>query len=63
MPSDNEAVRKAVDAVVRDQVPVCLRLCEPICAQSDYQVTLAWFGVPAATLTVKGVTRFAECKT
>jgi hypothetical protein len=67
MPNEKDASQsrraagEAKELVVREQVPICLSLCEPVCAQSDYQVTISLFGVSAATITVKGVTRFEEC--
>lgn len=54
---------KEMDLVVREQVPICITLCEPICATSDYQVTVALLGIPFATVGLKGLTRFAKCDT
>lgn len=52
---------KSVDVVIRDTVPVCLQMCEPVCAESDYQITVTLFGTSLATIAVKGITRLANC--
>jgi hypothetical protein len=48
--------------VVRDTVPVCIRLCEPVCADSRYEIGMTIFDKPVATITVKGTTRFYNCR-
>ncbi|MDB4947650.1 MAG: hypothetical protein JWM27_299 [Gemmatimonadetes bacterium] len=45
----------------RGEVPVCIRVCEPICARSDYGIELNIFGNPVASITVSGTTRIAAC--
>jgi hypothetical protein len=47
---------------VRDQLPVCIRLCEPICAKSDYAIGLDVFDRPVISITVRGMTRLFNCK-
>jgi hypothetical protein len=46
---------------VRGQVPVCIRLCEPICARSEYTVGITIFDRPVATISVSGETRLLNC--
>jgi hypothetical protein len=46
---------------VRGQIPVCLRVCEPICARSDYQIGITIFDRPVATISVSGETRIFNC--
>jgi len=46
---------------IRQQVPVCLRLCEPICATSEYTDNVTIFDRPVATITVAGITRLTNC--
>ena len=53
---------KPAQIVVRDTVPVCIKLCEPVCAESDYQISLTIFDRPVGTFSVKGITRFFNCK-
>lgn len=54
--------KKAADTTVRDMLPVCLRLCEPVCAESDYQITVSLFGSSVATVAIKGLTRLLNCE-
>ena len=46
----------------RQPVPLCISLCEPICARSDYTVGIAIFDNPFASITVRGMTRLFNCK-
>jgi hypothetical protein len=43
-------------------VPLCISLCEPICARSDYEITFDVFGNHVATITVRGMTRLFNCR-
>jgi len=47
--------------VFRETVPVCIKLCEPVCADSRYEVGITVFDKPVATITVQGTTRFYNC--
>lgn len=46
---------------VRNQIPVCIRLCEPICARSEYTIGITIFDRPVATISVGGETRLFNC--
>jgi hypothetical protein len=46
---------------VKGQVPICIRVCEPICAKSEYSIGITIFDRPVATITVSGQTRFFNC--
>ena len=46
---------------IRNEVPICIRLCEPICAKSEYTIGVTIFDRPVATITVAGVTRLFNC--
>ena len=48
--------------VVRDTVPVCIKLCEPICAESRYEIGVDIFDRPDAKIVVSGTTRFFNCR-
>lgn len=48
--------------IVRDTVPVCIKLCEPICADSRYEIGIDIFDRPVAKITVAGTTRFYNCR-
>ncbi len=45
-----------------DEIPVCIRICEPICAVSDYSIGIELLGQPLASIRVKGQTKLANCK-
>lgn len=42
-------------------VPVCIKVCEPICAESEYTIGIQIFDRPVATITLRGKTRIAQC--
>jgi hypothetical protein len=46
----------------RQPLPLCISLCEPICARSDYTIGIAIFDNPFASITVRGLTRLFNCK-
>ena len=48
--------------VVRNTVPVCIKLCEPICAESNYSIGIEIFDRPVAKITIGGMTRFYNCR-
>jgi hypothetical protein len=45
----------------KEPIPVCIKLCEPICARSDYTIGLNIFDNPFASITVRGITQIASC--
>jgi hypothetical protein len=61
-PNEPFHVDMSMHVDVRDQLPVCIRLCEPICVKSDYTVGLDIFDRPVATVTVRGLTRIFNCE-
>lgn len=46
----------------KDTIPVCVKLCEPICAKSDYTIGIDIFDRPVGTITLKGMTRLFNCR-
>jgi len=46
----------------REPVPLCISICEPICAQSDYTISLDIFDQPVARVLVRGLTRIFNCR-
>lgn len=46
---------------VRQDVPLCIKICEPICARSEYTIRLDIFGNPVAAITIRGLTTFFAC--
>jgi hypothetical protein len=55
----NEAAERTVS--FKGDVPVCIRVCEPICARSDYTIAVTLFDRPVASITVSGTTRIENC--
>ncbi|HEY5746196.1 MAG TPA: hypothetical protein VIU12_08990 [Chryseolinea sp.] len=43
------------------QVPLCIRICEPICAKSRYSIGINLLGQSFAEITITGVTQIANC--
>lgn len=41
----------------KEPVPICVKVCEPICARSDYRIGIEIFDRPVATITVQGITK------
>lgn len=54
-------VRMGMEVQAARPVPLCIRLCEPICVSSDYRIAVSIFDRPVMSITVRGTTRFAEC--
>lgn len=46
---------------VRQPVPVCIRLCEPICAKSDYTISVNFLDRPIGSIFIKGMTKLFPC--
>jgi hypothetical protein len=60
-PREPLGVHQLSEIAVKGQVPVCIRVCEPICARSDYEVGITIFDRPVATISVRGETRIFDC--
>src|SRR3990170_3410483 len=45
----------------RETIPLCIKLCEPVCARSDYTIAINIFDNPFASITVRGMTRLFNC--
>lgn len=46
---------------VRETLPLCIKLCEPLCARSDYTIGITLFDRPIVSITIRGVTRLFSC--
>jgi hypothetical protein len=64
-PQSAAGVNVSMDSAVtvRSEVPLCIRLCEPICAKSDYSIAITIFDRPVATIAISGLTRLFNCDT
>ena len=60
-PREPLQVQQLSEIAVKGQVPICIRVCEPICARSDYEVGITIFDRPVATISVRGETRIFNC--
>lgn len=61
-PGQRLAVDMNMSVSAREAIPVCIKLCEPICAESDYTIGITLFDRPIISITVKGVTKLANCR-
>lgn len=44
-----------------EDIPLCIKICEPICAVSDYTVGIQFLGRPLASINVRGTTKLGPC--
>jgi hypothetical protein len=61
VPQQPLQVEMAMQMSSRDPVKLCVSVCEPICAQSDYTIGIDIFDRPVASITVRGTTRLFNC--
>ena len=54
-------VRMRLEVASRAPVALCLDVCEPICATSDYRVGVDVFDQSVAAVAVRGTTRVERC--
>jgi len=50
-----------MNLVARSTIPVCIEVCRPICAQSEYTIGIEIFDRPVALITLRGQTRIFNC--
>jgi|tagenome__1003787_1003787.scaffolds.fasta_scaffold20935338_2 hypothetical protein len=60
-PEGSLDVRMTMQVRAEEPVPLCIRVCEPICVTSEYRIAVDIFDRPVMSVTVRGTTRFAEC--
>lgn len=46
----------------KEAVPVCIKVCEPICLRSEYTVGIEVFDRPVASITLRGQTVILNCR-
>ena len=54
-------VDMAMNLSARRPLPICISVCEPICAESEYVIGIQIFDRPVAAITVRGRTRLFNC--
>jgi hypothetical protein len=58
----DKPVNMNMSVQTREVIPVCIKMCEPVCARSEYTISISIFDHPVASITVKGQTAFLNCK-
>ncbi len=54
-------VNMLMNLVVKESIPLCIKLCEPLCARSEYNIGITIFDRPVASITIRGTTRLFAC--
>jgi hypothetical protein len=54
-------VNMRMNVQTKTPFPVCIKLCEPICARSDYAIGITIFDRFVAAISIRGETRLAAC--
>lgn len=45
-----------------ETIPLCIKLCEPICIESNYTIGISIFDRPVISITIRGKTRLSSCR-
>ena len=61
LPEQPLNVNMNMNVAAKEVIPVCVKLCEPICAKSEYTIGIDIFDKPVAGITIKGLTRLFNC--
>jgi hypothetical protein len=61
-PAQPVAVDMDMKVTAREPIPICIKLCEPICARSDYTIGVSIFDNPVASISIRGMTRIHNCR-
>jgi hypothetical protein len=61
-PPNTLAVDMNMALSASETLPLCISLCEPICAESDYTIGITIFDRPVITINLHGKTRFFNCR-
>lgn len=56
------SINMNMNVLVKEDLPVCFKLCEPICARSEYTVSFDIFDKPFASLTIQGQTTISSSR-
>jgi len=55
-------VNMNMNVLVKEDLPVCFKFCEPIWARSEYTVSFDIFDKPFASLMIRGQTTISNCR-
>jgi len=61
-PKDQLRVDMNMHVDASQVIPVCIRVCEPICVKSEYKIAVDLFDRPVATVSISGMTRVFNCR-
>jgi len=61
-PEEPLHVDMAMNVVAKKTIPVCIKLCEPICVKSEYTIGIDIFDRPVAAITIRGQTKLFNCR-
>lgn len=50
-------VNMAMNIIAKETIPLCVKLCEPICAESEYTIKINIFDKPVGTFIIRGLTK------
>jgi hypothetical protein len=62
VPGQRLAVDMNMSLRALEALPLCIKLCEPLCAESNYVIGISLFDRPIISITVRGVTKLASCR-
>jgi hypothetical protein len=54
-------VGMAMQVSAREAIPLCIKVCDPICVSSEYVIGIEIFDRPFASITVRGQTKIFTC--
>jgi hypothetical protein len=60
-PKEPLNVNMNMNLSTRETIPVCIKICEPICARSEYKIAIDIFEKPFAGITFQGQTKVFAC--
>ena len=61
-PNRRLAVDMDMNLRAPETLPLCIKLCEPICAESNYTIGISIFDRPVISITIRGKTRLSSCR-
>jgi hypothetical protein len=57
-----QSVRMDMNIAVKEAIALCVRVCEPICAKSEYTIGISVFDHPVVSIALRGLTRIFNCR-
>ena len=61
-PKEPLHVDMAMNVIAKETIPVCIKMCEPICVKSKYAIAIDIFDRPVANIVLQGETRISNCR-